>query len=185
MAVKHGHVKISAPIQSGPLRKKLLALMSNTETMREVHERLKDFVEPFVPFGKTGELRENAVAQPKGVLYRAPYAHYQFEGDVYGPNLPVLGPDGPSWISRKPKHPMGRKLGENNGFAELQLAYKWDGGRWKKAKRGETASFKFGYTTPGTHYQWLDEAMKNGGKRRFSRQATEVMKRRAKRLNKI
>lgn len=168
MAIKHGYVRINAHLRSGSVRKRLLAVMSNKETMREIHQELKEFVEPYVPM-LSGGLRESAEAKPSGVVYTAPYAHYQYEGEVYGPNLPrwhyskggktsyITG-----WYSQPGKVPMGRELGVP--------------GEWK--------GWKFGYKTPNTTHHWMEEAFKNGGKARFSKRATHVMKARARRLNK-
>ena len=43
MAIKKGYIVINAHLRSGSVRKRLLAVMSNKETMREVHEELKKF----------------------------------------------------------------------------------------------------------------------------------------------
>lgn len=168
MAIKKGYLVINAHLRSGSVRKRLLAVMSNKETMREVHEELKDFVEPYVPTS-SGDLIQSADALPSGVVYREPYAHYQYEGEVYGPNIPIWRyskSDKTSyitgWRSRKGKVPTGRELGRP--------------GKWK--------GWKFGYSTPGTTHHWMEEAFKNGGRARFSKRATRVMKARARRLNK-
>lgn len=168
MAIKSGYLLIDAHLRSGTVRKRLLAVMSNKETMREVHEKLKEFVEPFVPMN-TGNLRDHARALPSGVIYESPYAHYQYEGVVYGPNIKIWSYDKGSksshiigWRSPKGKVPTERELGVP--------------GYWK--------GWKFGYSTPNTAHHWMEEAFKGGGKARFSKQATRVMKARARRLNK-
>lgn len=172
MATRSGFITINPHLRSGSVRKRLLAVMSNKETMREVHEELKDFVEPYVPMssGRGGlSLRESAEAKPSGVVYKTPYAHYQYEGEVYGPNIPIwrYSKSGKTsyitgWRSRKGKVPTGRELGRP--------------GKWK--------GWKFGYSTPGTTHHWMEAAFKNGGRARFSKHATAVMKKRARRLNK-
>lgn len=48
--------------------------------------------DPYVPF-RQGALR-NSVRYPDGISgsvieYDSPYAHYQYEGMIYGPNIPV------------------------------------------------------------------------------------------------
>ena len=49
--------------------------------------------------------------------WATPYAHYQFEGRVYGPNIPIfdggVGPVG--FFSPPVKHPTGRKLRHRRG----------------------------------------------------------------------
>ena len=165
MAIKHGYILINPHLRTGAVRKRLLAVMSDKETMREVHKKLKEFVEPFVPMD-TGNLRDHARALPSGVVYETPYANYQYQGDVWGPNIPII--KGGTIIGWKDtpmsaKHPMGWK------FRKTPVV--WRG-------------WRFGYKTSGTTYQWMEEAFKGGGKARFSKQATRVMKARARRLNK-
>lgn len=73
--------------------------------------------EPLVPF-LNGQLRRSANF-PDGVYggvleYNTPYAHYQYVGEVYGPNIPRTDDDGNviGWYSPpgKKKHPTGRKM---------------------------------------------------------------------------
>lgn len=71
--------------------------------------------DPYVPFSQGG-LRDS-VRFPEGVYggkieYAAPYAHYQYEGTVYGPNLPQYDGAGNiiGWASPPKKYPTKRKL---------------------------------------------------------------------------
>ena len=170
MAIKHGYILINPHLRSGSVRKRLLAVMSDKETMREVHKKLKEFVEPFVPMD-TGNLRDHAKVLPSGVVYETPYAHYQYMGIVYEPNIKIWSYDKGSksssivaWRSVKgtKKTPSERELGVP----------------------GEWMGWRFGYSEPDTTHHWMEEAFKSGGKARFSKQATRVMKARARRLNK-
>lgn len=67
---------------------------------------------PYVPM-ETGTLAQQTVITPWQIEHTAPYAHYQYVGEVYGPNYPisengiVVGFRSPAG---KPKHPMGRTL---------------------------------------------------------------------------
>lgn len=70
---------------------------------------------PFVPF-RQGALR-NSVRYPDGVYggiveYDTPYAHYQYESEVYGPNIPLKDAQGNiiGWTSPPKKSPTGRRL---------------------------------------------------------------------------
>lgn len=64
----------------------------------------------------TGLLAESVEGQGTGLLtYFQPYAHYQWMGEVYGPNIPVFEDD--SGIPTRffsppgqPKHPTGRAI---------------------------------------------------------------------------
>lgn len=71
--------------------------------------------EPYVPFSQ-GELRGSACF-PEGVYggeieYNTPYAHYQYMGEIYGPNIPKKDADGNiiGWWSPPVKSPTGRPL---------------------------------------------------------------------------
>lgn len=71
--------------------------------------------DPLIPF-QQGALR-NSVIYPKGIYgdeieWNTPYAHYQYVGEVYGPNIPFKDSSGNTigWYSPPVKHPMGRKL---------------------------------------------------------------------------
>lgn len=71
--------------------------------------------DPLIPF-QQGALR-NSVNYPQGIYggeieYNTPYAHYMYEGEVYGPNIPIRDAEGniTGWYSPPKKNPMGRKL---------------------------------------------------------------------------
>ena len=68
-----------------------------------------------IPF-QQGALR-NSVNYPQGIYggeseYNTPYAHYQYEGIVYGPNIPIKDAEGniTGWYSPPKKNPTGRPL---------------------------------------------------------------------------
>ena len=79
---------------------------------------------PYVPF-ESGALRDSVTIAPKTITHNAPYAHYQYTGDVYGPNYPItqngvrVGFFSPP---NRPKHPTGKRLKYKNPKA----AAKWD-----------------------------------------------------------
>lgn len=71
--------------------------------------------DPLIPF-QQGTLR-NSVNYPQGIYggeieYNTPYAHYQYMGEVYGPNIHIRDADGniTGWYSPPKKHPTGRQL---------------------------------------------------------------------------
>lgn len=71
--------------------------------------------DPLIPF-QQGALR-NSVNYPQGIYggeieYNTPYAHYMYEGIVYGPNIPIKDSQGniTGWYSLPSKHPTGEKL---------------------------------------------------------------------------
>ena len=79
---------------------------------------------PYVPF-ESGTLRDSVTIAPKTITHNAPYAHYQYTGDVYGPNYPITQNGvrvGFFSIPNRPKHKTGGKLKYKNPKA----AAKWD-----------------------------------------------------------
>ena len=85
------------------------------EAQRKLNMQIVADCEPYVPF-RQGALR-NSVRFPQGVdggeiEYNTPYAHYLYEGEVYGPNIPIKDVQGniTGWISPPEKSPTGRPL---------------------------------------------------------------------------
>lgn len=71
--------------------------------------------DPLIPFSQ-GALR-NSIKYPDGISggvieYASPYAHYQYMGIVYGPNIPIKDADGniTGWVSPPKKYPTNRRL---------------------------------------------------------------------------
>ena len=172
------YVNIHANMPHTVLQKKLFDLIGNKEVMRETHRILGEMCNDYVPM-KSGALRDSMRAYPQFVKWETPYARYQYEGDVYGPNwVGYTSASDWEWRTSKSKHKMGRKLGENPGERLLKP-------RFGKQYNTEPILVKFGYTTEGTKYHWFDEAMKNGGRRTFSLRVTNMLKAEARRRNKL
>lgn len=67
-------------------------------------------MDPYVPM-QTGTLKNSRVIVPDGVIYPGPYAHYQYMGEIWGPNVPIMQ-NGMivGFFSKALKHPTGRPL---------------------------------------------------------------------------
>lgn len=154
-------ITVSSPYTA--LQTKLMRIVGNEETHQIAHELLGEMCNDYVP-QDTGALRLSMEATPYYVRWDTPYARYQYEGEVYGPNKPItvagtiVGWYTPAGAGR---HPLGRELGVP--------------GTW----RGWT----FGYTEPGTGHHWFDKAMAGGGRRRYSLRLTNRLKKEAARLS--
>lgn len=175
-----GHLRVKAPLKPTVLQEKLLNIIDDKEVMREAHRLLGEQCNKFVP-KKTGTLRASMKAYPQTVRWETPYAHYQYMGEVYGPNYPGAISGSPAWRSPEgggSKYPMGREL----GIPGIAVLYP----RWQKGEPRVKVPlvYTFGYTTPNTHHHWFDEAMKNGGKRTYSIRVTNMLKKKAKELGK-
>lgn len=88
----------------------ILGRIFDEATMTFVHTRLKLYCSEYVPMDE-GHLNQGARPTPEYLEYPGPYAHYQWMGEVYGPNIPIYK-DGvlEGFISPPKKHPTGRKL---------------------------------------------------------------------------
>lgn len=82
----------------------------NEALMTECHNLLAKYLEPYIPMDE-GNLSHNVNITPEAVSYVSPYAHYQYEGVVYGPNIPIYE-NGVivGWWSKPNKHPTGASL---------------------------------------------------------------------------
>lgn len=90
------------------------------EAQKKLNQQIVADCRPLMPF-RQGALMDS-VSFPQGVdggeikwgNRNVPYAHYQYAGQVYGPNIPKRDAQGNiiGWFSPKgkAKHPTGRKL---------------------------------------------------------------------------
>lgn len=156
-------VQIKVEQFSTKKQQQLLKMLNDKAVRKQCNEILKNYINYFVPM-KNGALRRSAVATPNMIYWgrKVPYARYQYEGEVYGPNLPGAINGSPAWKSKAPKHPTGRKLGEF--FGELQLRPVWQEGKEVEG----LLTYEFGYSEPGTGHHWDKLFNKD---RRFKAQA--------------
>lgn len=79
-------------------REQFERVFKNDASMLKVTEATAEMIRPYVPY-LTGTLNESVEITPRTISWNTPYAHYMYEGVVYGPNfyLPTTrNPDG-SW----------------------------------------------------------------------------------------
>lgn len=94
-----------------------LDLQSGGPVQELVDKLVVDWNQKYVPFA-TGTLARSPYAVSDfgsgEVIYPGPYAHYQYYGEVYGPNIPITDSNTGliHWVSPKgkKKHPTGRPL---------------------------------------------------------------------------
>lgn len=83
--------------------------------------------EPYVPF-KNGILYNQVSITPKQIEHTAPYAHYQYEGQMYGPNIPIMeGKRATGYFSppNRAKRPTGKSL-KYSHEQHPKATSKWD-----------------------------------------------------------
>lgn len=95
-----------------------LNLESGGQVQQVIDKAVIDWDMQYVPW-ETGALARSAytatVIGSGEVVYPGPYAHYQYYGEVYGPNIPIRDDNSgeiTGWFSPpgKKKHPTGRAL---------------------------------------------------------------------------
>ena len=84
-----------------------------------VDQRVIDYCQPYVPASPDRTLEFSAQTATRigsgRVIWNTPYAHYMYQGLVYGPNIPIKDPETGvilGWFSipGRPKHPTGKEL---------------------------------------------------------------------------
>lgn len=83
-------------------------------TLLEIYDLYAKMIDPWVPM-REGVLAQSVQVSSEGLKYPGPYAHYQYMGIVYGPNIPIFDKDTGDLIGwrspkGKKKHPTDRKL---------------------------------------------------------------------------
>lgn len=124
-------VKVNLRFETQDLLDRAQAILDNPETMQEVHNALYRFCDPYVPM-QTGILAHSVEITPEHVLYTSPYAHYMYEGIVYGPNIPIVQDIGGTkvivgWrsIPGRKKTPTGKDIEYNHEQHPLADSH-WD-----------------------------------------------------------
>lgn len=112
MARVVARVEISVP--------KILRRFENDEFRLFLTKEWRKFCDPYVPSSSSATLRQTVEIKPGLITYKMPYAHYMWNGIIYGPNLPIdadgnlVFPYDPSkvvgWRSPKHKYPTGRRF---------------------------------------------------------------------------
>lgn len=100
-------VKVKIDIQTAEILRKR-GLGSDTGARKYLASEVKRLCEPYVPM-QQGILARSAVIASDGssLVYQGPYAHYQYEGEIYGPNYT----NGEIfWSGKAPKKPTGRQI---------------------------------------------------------------------------
>lgn len=118
------------------------------EAQKVLNMAVRTDCEPLVPL-LNGQLRRSANF-PDGVYggvleYNTPYAHYQYVGEIYGPNIPIRDSEGniTGWFSPpgKAKHPTGRKMANysqsGTGPEWFEKAKERHGDKWLRLVREE------------------------------------------------
>ena len=146
-------LKIKCSIDASKFVSKFSRVISSDETMTAVHNLLYKMETPYVPFD-TGTLSQNVEVNANHVMFKQPYAHYMYEGIVYGPNIPIIQD--------------GRVVGY---FSRPGI---------KKSPTGEWLSYDTSHHARATHH-W-DQVMLSEQGDSFQKQVGKILERMAKKL---
>ena len=112
MADVVARVKINMP--------RVLSKVNNDYFRLFLAQEWRKLCDPFVPSSPSATLRQIVEVEPGLITYKMPYAHYMYNGIIYGPNFPIdadgnfVFPYDPSkvvgWKSPKHKYPTGRRF---------------------------------------------------------------------------
>lgn len=143
-------------IQTGYSRKMqtLIDMLNDPSVKTNINQTIGQALNQFVPM-KSGALRQSMYADSEGIHWSTDYAHYQYAGIVYGPNLPGWMGNTAGWRSPSIKYPTGRELG---AFRTLSLRPVWvlTGNGYRRANANDpTIHWTTGYTTPNTSHHWV------------------------------
>lgn len=166
---------------------KISDLANDEITMKQIHTAFAKIIDPFVPM-RQGILASSATPTKDYVEYAGPYAHYQYMGEVYGPNYPGLEKGGtPGWRSpsgKGSKHPTGREIGKE-GSATLFPVWKIEDGQYVKPTADDgMIEWEFGYTKqhhPNASHHWDKKAMETELPK-FEKAVENILRRRAKEM---
>lgn len=92
-------------------------------------------MEKYTPFD-TGNLAIDSVTlSADSITYNTPYAHYMYEGQVMGPNIPIKDVNGniTGWWSKAPKYYTGAPIKYDQSKHHLATSH-WDSAMWTAEK---------------------------------------------------
>lgn len=119
---------VNVAVNQKSIAEKLDAVIHNDKVMLEVHNAFARNCNDYVPM-QEGTLAQTTTITKDYVQYNQPYAHYQYVGEVYGPNIPIKDEDGDieGWFSPpgKKKHPTGRPI-QYNKEMHPKASKEWD-----------------------------------------------------------
>lgn len=96
------------------------------------------YMDKYVPY-REGNLSTNVALTANSIVYKSPYAHYMYKGEVMGPNIPIKDESGNimGYFSPKdkPKHYTGKSINYDTTHHEY-AGPNWDKRMWS-AERDE------------------------------------------------
>ena len=127
-----GIIKTKVVVDEDALQDRINQIIQDSAVGQEIHTVLAKMCDPYVPM-KTGTLAYRKLnVTPNFVQYEGPYAHYMYEGMIYGPNIPIYENIGATKvitgyfsIPGKAKSPTGRYMTYSQEMHPLASRH-WD-----------------------------------------------------------
>ena len=119
-------LNIQVDINTEKLAKQFEALKDDN-SMYEIHNMFAKMMNDYVPFAE-GVLSQSVQIEKDKVRYNMPYAHYQYVGEVYGPNIPIIEDGIVVGFFSKPgekKQPTGKQIQYNKEY-HPKASKEWD-----------------------------------------------------------
>ena len=82
-------INVEAKFDVKKLLRQFEALATDETAMLEIYNLFAKLIEPWVPMDN-GILAHGYEITPNYLRYPGPYAHYQYIGQIYGPNYPIV-----------------------------------------------------------------------------------------------
>lgn len=117
------------------LQGKLEKAVNDAETRKGINEILLEHITKYVPEGETGKLRSTAYTTPDAIIWPQKYAHYQFVGEVYGPNFLIFTDNGLEWRSPKKERMKKRPMGWSLIPSKAGTGADWANEMWSNERR--------------------------------------------------
>ena len=158
-----------------------LAYLCKPEAMNTLAKGYRYYINQYVP-KDTGDLRKSARAKYKvngeakaggggsgsATVYwgmskkTEKYAHYQFVGDVYGPNKAVFNGQGPNITGVAGTHSGWRSPTAHGKWTKENMGWKMGNPGYYTLKTGQKVVIN-GYTTPNTGWDWIKRFKDDNG----------------------
>jgi len=106
-----------------------LGIQPNGPVRKYFTKRAADYMDKYVPYSGGNLAYTTRQIGNEEVIYNAEYAHYMYEGKVYGPNIPFIDEGGNVYFrspKKKQKHDTGRELKYKQSAGHEYAGPHWD-----------------------------------------------------------
>lgn len=94
-----------------------------------------DHMDKYVPYRSGGLAYDSREVTPNAIIFKAPYAHYMYVGEVMGPNIPITeNGEIVGWFSRPGKEYTGRDIEYVKSAGHEYAGPYWEKRMWSAEK---------------------------------------------------